>query len=808
MRIFNLQGSRLGNFYFSLASLLCTFSLNAFGIDTPNLTASNKIRYSIHEHHKPLLLLDSANSDINILGRLIDHLETHLNLKFIPVWRKGASTGEKELLRGEVDFIMDPPKLLIGHFPEELTTQYVFQSQGVVVKKLNPQNTLSHPTERIAYLSGIADFSEMSKGNAHDSWIAHQSLNDIYRSFTNDQIDSAVLPLRLIQYHLSGGLNLNWFIDGLYGNDLANYQWIFHPSKKDLKKILETEISAWQFKETAVPIKKNQTYSENFIDQSLQMLSASTLIPLCMITLLMLSWIWKLRRERLKIIQETNVLAESNSQAIKANEAKSNFLATVSHEIRTPMHAILGVQELLIQSDTIKSEDRSLLQSAQNAAKSLLEVLNQVLDISKFEAGKLQIKERPTDLHALLNCTMQPFETLANKQNITCQLCVDENLAKSLLLDDLRLRQVIQNLLSNSIKFTQEGYVSISCKVLNNTHAEQFIEISVADTGIGITNTEIERLLKPYEQSKVNDLSTIPGTGLGLSITSELLKSLGSELILDSQMGLGTTASFNLKLKRSTAKALNRVKHVARAQPFRSMTHRKTILIVDDHEASREVLRVQVEQLGYKSVLAHDAREAIDLANMLKPEILITDESMPGISGRELAKRIRTSFPEIKIIGLTADVFAQQQQSKYIEAGMNCVLVKPISLNQLEKHLNANHLIHQKIQMTHSWNIEFLEKLTGQDEQLKLKIIKAIFDVQEEFILRINNDEKVITPQELKSWAHKIRGGSQMIDAKRVESACLHIESSVGHSIQELIQAVIENNQELHEFLEQKTTLN
>lgn len=794
-------------FWLVLGLTLSSWMCHAQTAETSGLTKSNVVRYSIHEHHRPLLVLNSSTAEISILRRLIDHLEKHLHLKFEPVWRKGASSGEKALLRGEVDFIIDPPKFLINQFPEGLWTQNVFQSQGVLVKNLNTKGLSNGNTERIAYLSGIADFSKMAGDNAHDTWIAHQSIDEIYRSFTQHQIDAAVLPLRLIQHHFSGGLNLNWFIEGLYGNEPASYQWVFHPSKNELKERIENEIGTWQSKESDLLIRQWMANSNDQSDQSWKLVNPATLIPISIVTLLMLTWVWKLRRERLKIIAQTSVLAESNSQAIRANEAKSNFLATVSHEIRTPMHAILGVQELLIQSSTIKSEDRSLLQSAQNAAKSLLEILNQVLDISKFEAGKLQIKERPTDLYALLNCTLQAFETLANQQKITCQVFIDENLAKSLLIDDLRLRQILQNLLSNSIKFTQEGYVSVSCKVLNNTHAEQLIEISVADTGIGITNTEIERLLKPYEQSKVNDLSSIPGTGLGLSITSELLKSLGSELNLDSQMGLGTTASFNLKLKRSTAQALNDIRNISARKRYKSSnqskTH-KTILIVDDHEASREVLRVQVEQLGYKSVLAHDAREAIELTKTLQPDILITDESMPGISGRELAKTIRSTFPEIKIIGLTADIFAQEQQAKYLDAGMNCVLVKPISLSQLEYQLHNNNHIDLKFNITQSWNIEFLERFTGQDQELKIKIIKAIYDLQEEFIRLCKTSLPSLKPCALKAWAHKIRGGAQMINAKHVENACLLLEASDKPTSKQLIEALMENNLELNEYLEQK----
>ena len=799
----------LGTFI-CLIGIVCPLTSYGQKIDHSERT----IRYSVHEHHKPLLQPNSVIKDLNVLKRLLTHLEDQFHIKFEPIWRHGTSTGEEELLNGYVDFIIDPPENLINQFPSELVTWNIFQSQGVLIR---PHKPIIERTgnQRIAYLSGIADFSKIpdqgSLPSKNNAWIEHQSIADIYQSFSNQKIDFAVLPFRLIQYHLSSGLHLDWVVDGLYGLEPASYPWIFHPSKKILKGILEAEIQLWQSNESNLFTTQKSSNIEK-LSLLLSSWSYPTILILCLLSCMMIFWILKLRKEQFQIIQKTNVLAESNTKAIKANEAKSNFLATVSHEIRTPMHAILGVQELLIQSPTIKTEDRSLLQSAQNAAKSLLEVLNQVLDISKFEAGKLQIKARPTDLRTLLTCTLQPFETLANKQNITCQMTIDEHLARSLLLDDLRLRQILQNLLSNSIKFTQEGYVSVSCKVLNNTHSEQWIEISVADTGIGITNTEIERLLKPYEQSKVNDLSTIPGTGLGLSITAELLKSLGSELNLDSQMGLGTTASFTLKLKRSTAQALNHKKNTPHINAPLT-TQSKTILIVDDHEASREVLRVQVELLGYKSLSAEDALQAIELANLHRPEILITDESMPGISGRELAKRIRKSFPNIKIIGLTADVFAQEQQSKYLESGMNCVLVKPISLEQLKSHMSSNELINNH-ENNHayaysSWSVEFLEKFTGADNNLKQKIILAILDVQQSFLELIDHQSQSLDIQNLCTWAHKIRGGSQIIGAIDIESTCLKIETRPiqgnDHLILQLKEMLLFNNLELKLFLEKIT---
>jgi len=775
------------------------------------MSSQKIIKFSIHEHHRPLLS-SYQTERIGILGKLLDYLQEDLDVQFEPVWRQGPNTGREELETGIVDLIVDPPRELSAAAPKELVIPVIFQSQGVLVKSPLSKHE-NRQGQRIAYLLGIGDFSKIHDSRKDQTWIGHNSIEDIYRSFMENRIDSAVLPLRLFEYQISNGLNLQW--ENLYGNEPIHYSWVFNSSQVELKNILEEKIKAWQKLHTLSAMPGLGVNLQQSLHPLIKKWGFPCVAILCALTFLLITWIYRLRQERLKIIAQSTQLAASKQQALQANRAKSNFLATVSHEIRTPMHAILGVQELLLQSKTIHVADQKLLQSAQNAAKSLLEILNQVLDISKYEAGKLQIKERPTDVRGLIQCTMQTFQSLAQKQNIICQISIDDQLANSLLVDDLRLRQVLQNLLSNAIKFTQEGYVSISCKVLNNTHAEQWLEFNIADTGIGIAHSEIDRLLKPYEQSKINDLSSLPGTGLGLSITSELLKSLQSELILESQEGFGTTACFSLHLKRSTAKPPRfnlgpLIDHYpTRIRPIKSKS--QTVLIVDDHEASREVLRIQIEQLGYDVLLAEDGFEALKKVHTHQPHIILTDENMPGLSGRELAKRLRESYPKLRIIGITANIFAQENQASYLNAGMDRVLVKPINLNEL--HLCLADLGGDLVQTPQyrTWQVNELIKFTSDDTTLQSKIVRSILELQQAFLKVLNQVHT--TEQELSSWAHKIRGGAKLIGALNVENHCLQIEKQLPvdqikdsssfkeNQIKSLITALLITNQELEDFL-------
>ena len=777
--------------------------------------SNQNVRFSIHEHHASYLSdLDtegSHTSQLPVFSSILKHVSSETGLQFVPVWRHGDSSGEHELENGLVDFIIDPPQELGQRFPKEQQTAPIYKGHAVILRSAlkNLENSTSENNQRIGYLSGITDFQKMGEAFKESKWIDLESFKEIHQKIIHQEIDAAVIPLRIAQDHLMTGLTEQLILERLFTSQPLQYIWIFHPEKIHLKNLIEEKIYQWpdtELQNFAGKNSKLELMMSYFQILEVWFVPFIALFVLLLIALLTGTWYWRI--EKLKNSQREDSLNESKARALQASEAKSNFLATVSHEIRTPMHAVLGVQELLLRSKDLKNEERSLLLSAQHAANSLLEILNQVLDFSKMEAGKVESKLKPTNLRHLINAMLTPFAVLAKQQNIQCIFSADPALADSLFLDELRIRQVMQNLLSNAVKFTSNGCVRVACKVLSDTHAEQWLELSVADTGIGIASSEIERLLKPYEQSHIDQTNNLQGTGLGLSISAGLLKSMSSELLIDSQHGMGTTVSFLLRLKRSSAKPeylfdkkSNNNWGNAKVNVFKGQA-----LIVDDHRASRELLQLQLHQLGFTTVSACDAQEAIKIIDHSNIGLVITDESMPGMSGRDLSRQLRIKDQEIVIIGLTADIFAQDSHMDYIDAGMNALLVKPVGLDELRTCISEifpEEMTEPSLD-NHGLDIVALVSFTGDDTDAQNEIIDALLKTQEDALKFLEKSSISMDIKVLKSIAHKIRGGAKLINATDIIESCHNIESS--NSIQTelleyLITAIKNNNSALREHL-------
>ena len=519
---------------------------------------------------------------------------------------------------------------------------------------------------------------------------------------------------------------------------------------------------------------------------------------LCTFLIMICQIAWQSRKSYLHNIDNMNKLVKSKISAIQANEAKTNFLATISHEIRNPIQAILGIHEFLLNDGSMRGENKKLLISAHHTAKSLLEILNQVLDLTKLESGKYQPSYLPTSLIDLLENTMQSYSALANDHKTQLHLIVDPTIAPSLLIDRVRIRQVLQNLIGNAVKFTKEGSISVTCQVLCDSHAEQLIEFHVADTGCGMNHQDLARIMEPYEQGNSRLGSSMPGSGLGLSITNNLLQMMDSHLTLISEEDLGTSASFKVSCKRSSAQAhpLNN-EHLTLSKTDKLALEMSTILIVDDYEVCREVLAKQLIQLGYKVRQASNGEEALKVLSEFTIDLVLTDESMPQMLGSELASYINSHYQNIPVIVLTGQI-------QSLSSSIPCVsqfVIKPVELTHLKEIISHS----LGLSAPKSWNLKSLFEFTGSDVNNQIDILESLMKCQNQIITELSQINAESNPQVIRQLVHKIIGGAKIIQALDVIKACKQIDDASFCTFEKaktaLIDALNNNNEDINHFL-------
>jgi PAS domain S-box-containing protein len=397
------------------------------------------------------------------------------------------------------------------------------------------------------------------------------------------------------------------------------------------------------------------------------------------------------------LVEAERTLREARDAAESANRAKSAFLAAMSHEIRTPMNAILGMVELLEISSTNR-EHRDMLSVINASSQSLLQILNDVLDLSKVEAGHLTLAPVPASLGELIRSVALTFADGARRKGLALEWHADTALAPRLLFDPARLRQVLLNLVGNGVKFTETGTVSIRARAVESRPEAQRIEIVVEDSGIGISREDRDRLFQPFVQAEAPSSRNRGGTGLGLAISRRLAELMNGSLSLASEPGRGTTVTLSLELDVVTGAAADEHPDGAlelpalRAGTPRSKEHRR-ILVVDDNEFNRAVLARQVAALGYEAEQASDGEEALQLVDQGDYALILADCQMPGMDGFEFAREVRRAEAEsgrerIPIVAWTANVMPDDVAACR-DAGMDDVLAKPSALPTVQRVLRT-----------------------------------------------------------------------------------------------------------------------
>ncbi len=473
----------------------------------------------------------------------------------------------------------------------------------------------------------------------------------------------------------------------------------------------------------------------------------------------------------------------ASEEAKRANMAKSTFLASMSHEIRTPINAIIGFSELL-NREIRESHLTGYLSSIKSSSKTLLSLLEDILDLSKIESGELSLKPEFIDFRSILDEIKSEFILKMQKKQLEFEIDIPEDFSNLLLLDELRVRQILLNLVGNAYKFTDKGSVRIYCRTAkrhtnkDGTYIDLYLEVS--DTGIGIAVDYQEQIFEAFKQQEQQDSRKYGGTGLGLAITKRLVETMGGTISLKSVVGKGSI--FTVKIPNILIGSQTILNPIEPEYTEKVIFRDSTVLIADAVIANRELLRSIIAGEKIKIIESTNGEQTIKLAQEFKPDLLLLDLNMPKANGFEVAKYLKTNndLSKIPIIAISATKLSQPEtkKAKYFDI----LILKPLNIRELTNHLKK-YLSYNKIQDKKASDAEPIKNISELSDSKKLILktqIKTLlidyheilnsssFDEIHEFAFRIKKLSSSFHISTLKSYAESIIKASGNFDIEEI----------------------------------------
>ena len=481
----------------------------------------------------------------------------------------------------------------------------------------------------------------------------------------------------------------------------------------------------------------------------------------------------KIAQDITREMEAEKAMISSKELAENLNIQKDNFIANMSHEIRTPIHAILGFTELLLEIENDNSK-KSYLESVKTAGDNLLYVINDILDLSKIEAGVIMLEKEVFDLMVVVKNVFSILHLKAHQKKIDFKYNLDSVANLHIVGDKNRLSQILINLLGNAIKFTSSGSVELHIDLISLKDSSTTLQFRVTDTGIGIPEGKRKTIFDRFSQAEEDTSRTYGGTGLGLNISRQLINRMGGEISVQSNEGVGSTFSFNLPFELGNLKP-------AETKPetnvFAGKRRNANILLCEDNELNQRLIRAILSEKGYSIDLAENGEKGLKLAEENTYDLILMDIQMPLMDGYETTLKIRRDInTKVPIVALTAN-FMLSERTKCFEYGMNDYLSKPFSKEDLLKKVDqwtnveeeeegkSEKSISEGKQFKTILSLESLEELSGgdinfQNEMMSLFIEqgeKMFIDLQKYFMLK---DIKGIS-----STAHKMKTSFGIIGA-------------------------------------------
>jgi signal transduction histidine kinase/CheY-like chemotaxis protein len=392
--------------------------------------------------------------------------------------------------------------------------------------------------------------------------------------------------------------------------------------------------------------------------------------------------------ETLDALTKTNFeLNETKTSLIETQKFRDQFMANMSHEIRTPMNAIVGLTNLLIKSD-LNEQQAKYLDVIKKSGQNLLVIINDILDLSKIEAGKMELEQRPFPLRATLESIKLILNIRAEEKNIFLKESIDEGIPDYVVGDETRFTQVITNLLGNAIKFTEKGGVTLKAELLNSIDGKASIKFSVIDTGIGIPQDKIDKIFESFSQASSDTTRKFGGTGLGLTISKQLVELHNSALEVASVPDVGSTFYFTVDFTIAEAPVVVETTSDAESLDIND----KIILLVEDNMFNQMVAVDSIKEI-FPTILidvADNGEMALTMVNEKQYSLVFMDIQLPDMDGFQITREIRKmGFDQLRICAMTASVLKEQIDACY-EAGMNDYMMKPFTPELLKEKLITN----------------------------------------------------------------------------------------------------------------------